>query len=74
MRGTSGLDNELFLDLESPLPEDLVDRFDVVFNHTTLEHIFNFHQAFDNLVEMSKDIVILVVPVMQQVHLIFTHT
>ena len=70
MRGTSGLDNELFLDLESPLPEDLVNRFDVVFNHTTLEHVFNFHQAFDNLVAMSKDIVILVVPVMQQVHVV----
>lgn len=68
MRGLSGLNNELYLDLEAELPDDLSERFDAVFNHTTLEHVFNLHQAVDNLVKMSKDILILVVPVMQQVH------
>jgi len=30
---------ETVLDLESRLPEELVKRFDVVFNHTVLEHV-----------------------------------
>jgi hypothetical protein len=40
----------------------------VVFNHTTLEHIYNFQLAFHNLCLLSRDIVIVVVPFLQEMH------
>ena len=67
-RGFQGRADEIFLDLEGELPSSLIGKFDVVFNHTTLEHIFNFEFAFKNLCKLSKDIVILVVPFLQQMH------
>ncbi|MFX0205933.1 MAG: hypothetical protein ACFFDT_08090, partial [Candidatus Hodarchaeota archaeon] len=56
------------LDLNEKLPEALLQRFDVVFSHTVLEHVFDIFQAFKNLCMMSKDIVIVVVPFIQRVH------
>lgn len=50
------------------MPPDLADRFDLVFNHTTLEHIFDFQTAFQNLCHMSRDVVIVVVPFLQPMH------
>ena len=47
---------------------DFDKRFDVVFNHTTLEHIFEANLAFQNLCKLSKDIVIIVVPFAQRLH------
>lgn len=67
-RGFQGLENEIFLDLEGDLPEKLYQRFDVVFNHTTLEHIYEVKKAFRNLCDLSKDVVILVLPFLQQYH------
>jgi len=67
-RGFQGSNGEIFLDLEEPLPKELQSRFDVVFNHTTLEHIYDFRTAFRNLCCMTKDIVIIVVPFLQQMH------
>lgn len=67
-RGLSGAANEIFLDLTQEVPEDLKGRFDVVFNHTTLEHIFDIHQALAGLCELTRDLVIIVVPFMQAVH------
>ena len=67
-RGLSGLNNEVFLDLESDMIKNYKNRFDVCFNHTTLEHIYNFQKAFDNICLMSRDIVILVLPFAQMVH------
>lgn len=67
-RGFQGYPNEIFLDLEKELPIEVIDKFDVVFNHTVLEHIFDVNTAFKNLCLMSKDIVILVVPFLQQMH------
>lgn len=67
-RGFQGdQENELFLDLASPLPADF-PRFDVVFNHTVLEHIFEVKAAFRNLCSLSNDIVIVVVPFLQEQH------
>ena len=60
---------EIEIDLEQPLPQNCVGAFDVVFNHTTLEHIFEFDTAFKNLCDMSKDAVIIVVPLLQQIHI-----
>lgn len=66
--GESGSEDEIKLDLVKDLPEDLRRRFDVCFNHTTLEHVFDINKAFDNICEMAREAVILVVPWVQQVH------
>jgi hypothetical protein len=67
-RGYQGLSGEIPLDLEQPLPNELHHAFDVVFNHTALEHVFNVTYAFRNLCSLSRDIVILVVPFCQVQH------
>lgn len=67
-RGFQGTPGEVFLDLEKPLHEDLEEAFDVVFNHTTLEHTYEFRRAFGNLCNMTRDVVIIVVPFVQQMH------
>lgn len=67
-RGYQGKEDEIDLDLTCALPSDLRYKFDVVFNHTTLEHIFEVRKAFQNLCSLSKDIVIIVVPFMQVQH------
>lgn len=61
-------DSDFAIDLTQPLPQELRRRFDVVYNHTTLEHIFDVEAAFGNLCEMTKDVVIVVVPFAQEVH------
>lgn len=68
--GVSGeSDNTDFqLDLEAELPRELHARFDAVFNHTTLEHVFDVFTAVRNLCVMSRDVVIVVVPFLQRVH------
>jgi hypothetical protein len=71
--GARGVDDskevtDFEIDLEAVLEEELVGRFDVVFNHTTLEHIFEVRKAFANLCSMSKDVVIVIVPFAQEVH------
>lgn len=67
-KGIVGQHNEIFLDLEKNLTKELVNKFDVVFNHTTLEHIYNCQLAFKNLCKLSNDVVIIVVPYLQQIH------
>lgn len=67
-RGLQGVAGELFLDLTAPLADELRGKFDVVFNHTTLEHVYDVKTAFANLCAMSKDIVVLVVPFLQAYH------
>jgi len=56
------------LDLSAPLPDELVEPFDVVLSHTTLEHISDAHTAFHTLCRMSREIVIVVVPFAQEMH------
>jgi hypothetical protein len=68
-KGMQGnLENEFFLDLEKDLEEHLIGYYDVVFNHTVLEHVFDCSKAFANLCLLSKDIVIIVVPFIQHQH------
>ncbi len=67
-RGFQGEEGEIFLDLTQPLPADLNEKFDVVFNHTVLEHVYDVRTAFFNLCQMSRDVVIVVVPFLQQMH------
>jgi len=67
--GATGRADELELDLSTgELPAELQQRFDVVFNHTVLEHVFEVRRAFRNLCEMSRDVVILIVPFCQKQH------
>lgn len=67
-RGSQENGKDIQLDLEAPLPSELNNKFDTVFNHTTLEHVFEVRTAFKNLCLMSKDIVIVVVPFAQTQH------
>ncbi len=67
-RGYQGFKNEIYLDLEHELPSKLNKKFDVVFNHTTLEHVYNFNLAFKNLCDLSNDVVIICVPFIQPYH------
>jgi len=68
LKGIQGYENEIFLDLTAELDKSLIKKYDVVFNHTTLEHIYKVKDAFKNLCLLSKNIVIIVVPFLQQVH------
>lgn len=67
-KGYQNKEGEIFLDLSEPLPDSLHGKFDVVFNHTTLEHVFDCRLAFKNLAEMSRDVLIVVVPFCQCSH------
>jgi hypothetical protein len=67
-RGFKGRPREIELDLEANIPQHLKEAFDVVFNHTTLEHIFDVRMAVHNLCSLSRDIVIVVVPFCQVQH------
>lgn len=67
-RGYQQREGEYLVDLTEPPPEALKGRFDVVFNHTTFEHIFDVRQAFRTFCDMTKDIAIVVVPFSQVQH------
>lgn len=56
------------LDLQQPAPEHLAGAFDLVFNHTTLEHVYDFHRAFDTLAELTGNAMLLIVPWIQPLH------
>lgn len=63
---------EIELDLNKPIPSFLQRSFDVVLNHTTLEHVPDLKFSFNCLCELSRDVVILVVPVLQNIHITST--
>tara|TARA_B100000989_G_scaffold281508_1_gene245806 strand:+ start:2884 stop:3564 length:681 start_codon:yes stop_codon:yes gene_type:complete len=60
--------NQYMIDLEVDLDPGLFGKFEVVFNHTTLEHIFDINKSFKNLCKLSSDTVILVLPFIQEQH------
>lgn len=68
MRGFQDQPGEIFLDLEQELPSQVCGRFDLVYNHTTLEHVYDFKRAFANLCAMSRDALIVVAPWLQPAH------
>ncbi len=67
-RGLEESPKSIPLDLEQKTPLELNNRFDVAFNHTTLEHIFDVTTAIKSLACLSRDIIILVVPFIQPQH------
>ena len=56
------------VDLLGELPGDLVGAFDLVLNHTTLEHVYDAHKALSVLCRMSRDAVLVIMPWMQHLH------
>ena len=62
------LENSYQLDLEKALPSELRQRFEVVYSHTVLEHVFDVSQAVRNICEMSTDAAIVVIPWTQLIH------
>ncbi|PKO84460.1 MAG: hypothetical protein CVU17_02345 [Betaproteobacteria bacterium HGW-Betaproteobacteria-11] len=68
--GITGATGEVFIDLEANLSPELAGRYQVAFNHTTLEHVYDIRQAVANICALSHDTVILVTPFLQQVHYI----
>jgi hypothetical protein len=68
-RVLQGVENEFLLDLETAdVPSELVARYDVVFSHTVLEHVFDVQRAVENLCLLSRDVIITVVPFLQSFH------
>lgn len=63
--GSSG---GIALDLEQAPPPELLGKFEVVFSHTVLEHIFSSRLALHHLALLSSDVVIVVVPFLQDEH------
>lgn len=68
--GITGAVGEVFIDLEADLPPELAGQYQVAFNHTTLEHVYDIRKAIANICALSFDTVILVTPFLQQVHYI----
>ena len=65
----AGVENEFAFDLEQrTLPEALSGRYDIVFSHTVLEHVFDIHAAVANLCALSGDVIVTVVPFLQSYH------
>jgi len=50
----NGLLGSVPLDLNEPLPLQYVNRFDVVTNYGTIEHVNNQYQVFKNMHDMCK--------------------
>lgn len=68
MKGVGSIENEIEIDLSKPIPETLKKKYGVVFNHTTIEHIFDIDTAIKNLCDLSTDVVIMVAPTLQHIH------
>ncbi|MFC1878385.1 hypothetical protein ACFLZW_00590 [Chloroflexota bacterium] len=71
--GERGIDDaksetNYLIDLSTPISDRFYRKYDVVFNHTTLEHVFELNIAIQNLCQMSRDIVIVIVPFIQEIH------
>jgi hypothetical protein len=69
-RGTADGAGAIFLDLEGDVAAELRGRYQVAYNHTTLEHVFDMRRAVANICALSHDAVILVTPFLQAVHFI----
>lgn len=62
-KGLSGsIDYKIRINLEEKIVGSHYRSWDLVFCHTTLEHIFHVETAFKNLCNLSKSMVVLVVP------------
>jgi hypothetical protein len=67
-QANDGHPDSIPLDLTADLPAEFHQRFDVVFNHTVLEHIDDLEKAFGNLCAMTRDVAVVIVPYIQDIH------
>ncbi len=63
-----GIEGSLFLDLTGELPPELEKSHDVAFCHTVLEHVADIEASFRNLARITRDVLIVIVPFMQDEH------
>ena len=69
IRGISkDIKTDFIIDLENEIDKEFKNRFDVVFNHTILEHVSDPTRVFKNLSLMTNNILISVVPFKQKLH------
>ncbi len=61
-------ENDLSIDLSKTLPSELIEKFDIVLNHTVLEHIEKPEFAFDQMSKLTTDILITIIPWKQALH------
>lgn len=67
-KNNDGAGEAIFFDVTAPVPDSLYQQFDVAFAHTVLEHIYDVPVAVRNIAALTKDIMILVVPFIQDEH------
>lgn len=67
VEGSAGGDCEIVLDLSKPY-EGSNGKYDVVFNHTVLEHVFEIETALDTICALTRDLVVTVIPFVQCLH------
>ena len=63
-----GAPGSIYLDLEADLDPEMEKRFDVALCHTVLEHIEHIQPAFMNLSHLTREVLIVVVPFLQDEH------
>jgi len=67
--GYEGDENNYLINLEEEIKDSkLIKKWDVVFTHTVLEHIFNTQLALKSLCRLARQYVIVVVPFLQEDH------
>lgn len=64
--GSSG-NEEKELDLSKPYAGQ-IGTYDLVFNHTVIEHVYPTQIVFDNLAKLSRDAILTIVPFVQHTH------
>ncbi len=62
------LPDSIAIDLDLPLCAELHQAYDCVLAHTVLEHVWNVFQAVENLCNLTRDSVIVIVPFVQAFH------
>lgn len=63
-----GAAGSLYLDLQAEGAVEWAGRFDVAFSHTVFEHIERVPRAFATYAALSRDVLITVVPFLQDEH------
>lgn len=66
-RGTQS-SADLSIDLDRSLPPDMVNKFDIAFSHTVLEHVQDPVFSFKQIAALAREVVITVVPFKQHLH------
>jgi hypothetical protein len=60
--------NDIPIDLSQELSHSLINKFDIAFSHTVLEHVPNPEFAFEQICKLSSDLVITIIPWKQVLH------